>query len=180
MRKVSPRIPVFFILLFGITISLSAAAKSVSRSITSDKCGTPCHQRKDLDTLATDLSKLTDVYRVQESIVIPLPDRKFFDHAADALTYKGKQFISKTADFLSDYPDTYVYIQENATTKAPSEYRAIDQGFLVQTALKKDGVDINRLEVDLSTPPAPQQPEKIGNKRLSPEQFFELRIVPRV
>ena len=180
MQKNTRHIPVLLILLLGITISLSANAKSASGTITSERYNAPSQQYKDLDTLAAGLAKLTDVYRVQESIVIRLPDRKFFDPAANALTYDGKQFISKAAGFLSDYPDTFVYIQENSTAAAASEYRAIDQGFLIQTALKKDGVDINRLEIDLSTPPAPQQSARIGHKQVSPEHYFELKIVPRV
>ena len=172
--RVRPR-PIPKIRRLGLQVSTQPAFGSTMPV----KCGKSAYKNAGLDKLATDLSKRVKVYRVQESIVIPLANRSFFGEDSNALTRDGKRFISEIAGDLSCYPDTSVYIQESSDSSTASKYQAEDQAFMIQTALRDDGVDINRLEIDLTTPSRLSKSGKHGNKGVLSERFFELRIVPR-
>jgi len=180
MNKYLSRISTFLIVALGAVTSLSISAQPVSESIKSDNFSISGYQNAVFDKLAIDLSKLTKVFRVQESVVIRLPDQKFFNNDPDSLTYNGNQFVSEIADILSCYPDTFVYIQENTDSAVYSKYKAMDQAFQIQTALIRDGIDVNRLEIDLATPVEQRHSIKVGGDRLLPGKYFELSIVPRV
>ena len=174
------RISIFLIVVLGVLTSLSISAQPVSETKTSEKCRISGHQNAVFNKLATDLSRYTRVFRVQESVVMKLPDQTFFKNDTGSLTYNGNQFVSELADVLSCYPDAFVYIQENTDSAVSSKYRAMNQAFQIQTALIRDGIDVNRLEIDLTTPVEPHQSIKVGDNRLLPEKYFELRIIPRV
>lgn len=143
-------------------------------------CGKVDYKGAGLDKLATDLAKDTKVYRIQKSIEIRLPEREIFGAEPNALSHNGKQFIAQIAGDLTCYPETLIYIQENSGPSPASIYQAETQAFRVQSALRDEGVDINRLEIDLTTPPQLHQSNKAVDKKVLPASFFELKIIPRV
>jgi hypothetical protein len=143
-------------------------------------CGQSEYKGAGLDELATDLGKLARVNRIQKSIDIRIPEQKVFGDTLDALSHKGKQFIAQMAGDLSCYPDSLIYIKENSGSSTASKYQAETKAFRIQTALRRDGIDINRLDIDIATTPELHQRENSRDKKGTPADYFELRIIPRV
>jgi hypothetical protein len=179
LNHTSPATTVLLVLLsfsMGSLISTqSAAANSVAV-----KCKNFTNKAAEMDKLATALADYTKVYRVEESIVMRFKEQNFYDLDSEHLTQNGQQFIDKVAADLSCYPDTRVYIQQNVGTSEPSKERAEDQFFLLETALREQGIEIIRIYADLTYPGEARKPIKIGQKKIPPKGYFELIIVPRV
>ena len=107
-------------------------------------------------------------------------DSKIFNAGSEAISHKGKLLIRKIAGDLSCYPETLIYIKENYGSSIASKLKAEDQLFLVEATLRDDDIDINRLDVDLSSPSEAQNPLKLGNTKVAPKNYLEFIIVPRV
>lgn len=144
------------------------------------KCPASQGADTDLDKLATALSSDFEVYRVQESVVVRLAVSTFFDDRSETLTLEGQRLISTISRNLFCYPDTFVYIQQNSGPTTASKLKAEEQAFLIRTALIETGIDVNRIDIDISTPSQARRPVKLGNKEVPPLGFFELIIIPRV
>jgi hypothetical protein len=144
------------------------------------ECGQKHYQNSGLDNLATELAKITQVNRIQESIDIRIPEQKIFDNVDSTLSRDGKMFLTRLAGDLTCYPDTMIYIEENSSSSPADIYHAEAQLFRVQTLFREDGIDINRLDVDLATPPDDQQVVQAGKQQAKPADFVELKIIPRV
>lgn len=144
------------------------------------ECGQKHYQNSGLDNLATELAKITQVNRIQESIDIRIPEQKIFDNVDSTLSRDGKMFLTRLAGDLTCYPDTMIYIEENSSSSPADIYHAEAQLFRVQTLFREDGIDINRLEIDLSAPPDSYLSAKTADQQGSPASFVELKIIPRV
>lgn len=196
-RQVPRPITFLMILLLGIgsqscaTASTPDAAEAEKGSTTRTEVATDAVESNagaeatvdsgtSLDGLARDLSEVTDVYRTHESITVRLPDEKFFEPSLQKLTSTGNALISDISDILLRYPDTRIYIQSNVAENAPDRSEAMEEALLIQAALRDRGIDINRLEVDVTTPTEPRKPLEVGGRKLEPKRFFELNIIPRV
>ena len=143
-------------------------------------CGKKDYKDYGLDNLANDLSKIVRVNRIEESIGIRVPEKKIFGNSPNTLSHEGKQFLVHLADDLSCYPETMIYIEENSGSSPAGIYQAEVQAFRVQTVFREDGIDINRLEIDLSAPPDSYLSAKTADQQGSPASFVELKIIPRV
>lgn len=173
------------VLLIGWLGGAPAYASTIVQQVSGDEikadCGHDVHQHADIDGLAAGLAEHFDVYRVQKSIVVRLSGGAFFGKGPDdALTRNGKNLITKLADDLLCYPDTNVFIQHISGSSAAGKYQAETRVLLMQHALMEKGVDINRLEIALSTPSESPQSIKAGNNRTSISRLIELIIIPRV
>lgn len=196
-RQVPRPITFLMILLLGIgcqscaTASTADAAEAEKEAATSTEVATDdavesnagaeatVDSGTSLDGLARDLAEVT-VYRTHESITVRLPDEKFFEPTLQKLTSTGNALISDISDILLRYPDTRIYIQSNVAENAPDRSEAMEEALLIQAALRDRGIDINRLEVDITTPAEPRKPLEVGGRKLEPKRFFELNIIPRV
>ena len=165
-----------FCVMYGPEIYANPAAKD---SIPVE-CGKEVFKGSSLDNLANELSKIVRLKRIQESIGIRVPRQKIFGNSPNTLSHDGKQFLAHLAGDLSCYPETMIYIEENSGPSSAATYQAEVQAFRVQTAFREDGIDINRLAIDLTAPPDRHLSAKTGDQQNSPASFVELKIIPRV
>jgi len=134
-----------------------------------------------LDNLASNLSKIIQVNRIQESIGIRIPEQRIFGDRTSAVSHDGKQLLARLAGDLECYPDTLIYIEENSGSLPASIYHTETQLFRVQTLFRENGIDINRLEVDVATSPPDVHPGAItGNQQATRTSVIALKIIPRV
>lgn len=168
-------------LAVGLTMpSLPAAAATGSGG--SNAPGSKAQQLSDLDRLAGELSEFIPAHRLHGSVLVQLSDNEVFSSPRkdpDRLSPEGRKLVSKMAKVLARYPGTFIYVQENVSAAADSRRRAVDQALLIQDALLSEGIDIARLEIDVTTPAEPRGKAKIDGRTLRPRRFMELRIVPR-
>lgn len=168
-------------LTVGLTTpSLAAAAATEAGG--SDAPGSKAQQLSDLDRLAGELSEFVPAHRLHGSILVQLSDSEFFSSPLtnpDRLSSGGRKLVARMAKVLARYPGTFIYIQENVSAAVDNRRRAVDQALLIQDVLLSEGIDIARLEIDVTTPAEPRRKEEIEGRTLRPRRFMELRIIPR-
>jgi len=141
--------------------------------------------RLELDDLATSLAKYRDVYRIGESVIVPLPDSHLFRANNNALVSdKGATLLSKISKSLREHPDTRVYIQEYVpagNTRIQSREKAMDQAYILRSELINRLVPANRLVVNISQRQTQQNTSGATPPETSAtEHRFDLHIIPLI
>jgi len=135
--------------------------------------------RTSLDELARALQGVGNIQRVQESIVMSLPDSQLFEDAhPDTLNNAGMARLNKIGVALREHVDTRVYIEEYVPARNPSARatrQAMLQADLIRNELIKRGIPTDRLVVDLGS--ASTRAVPAGNET-GLLHSFTLRIVP--
>lgn len=132
-----------------------------------------------LDQLARALQDVGNMRRVQESIVMSLPDSQLFEDAhPDTLTDAGTARLDKIGLALREHADTRIYIEEYVPARNPSAHatrQAMLQADLIRNELIKRGISTDRLVVDIGSVSTRAAPA--GNET-GLLHSFKLRIVP--
>jgi outer membrane protein OmpA-like peptidoglycan-associated protein len=158
-----------------------AGTETAESSLKEPTIGREEKARVELDDLATSLAKYRDVFRIGESVIVPLPDSHLFRaNNSSIVSNKGATLLSQISESLRKYPDTRVYIQEYVpagNTKVQSREQAMDQAYILRSELINRLIPPNRLVVDIS-----QRQSAQGNNAPPDtgalEHRFDLHIIP--
>lgn len=186
-------------LALGLTLQLNACANPGASNDSAAADGQQTQQQTQtmqaptdanvpaMDQLANDMTQYREVYRVGESVILPLPDQTLFrEPGSVVISNEGGTLLTRIGEILRQYPDTQVFIQEYVPAgeiKVQTRKHAMDQAYIIRSELIGRNIPPQRLVVDIE-PRKPRAQEDGGDQAQAPEALslqqhrFDLHIVP--
>jgi len=184
LRAGKPALALSILLLLAVCADHAAANQQAA---TAGKPGTENGSGEavsEMDKLANALTEYCDVYRIEESIIVPLTAGKLFHpDNSDNFSLKGKTLLARISVTLRKYPDNRIYIQEylpKGNAVRQTKRHAMDRAYVIRSKLINLNIPRKRLIVDLqstTSPPAKMKPQP-QTEKVSLRPQFALHIIP--